>query len=66
MREELGEQSSFTAADVEQVFTRVFDAVGHGRAIDKHRVADVVMVRELVHHGRVSRVWVEAQGALGS
>jgi hypothetical protein len=55
----MGEQGSFTADDVEQVFTRVFDAVGRGRAIDRDAVADVVLIRELVHHTRVSRVWVE-------
>lgn len=73
VRELMGEQGRFTAADVEQAFTRVFDAVGHGRAIDPNGVgdvvlvreldpngvADVVLVRELVHHGTVSRVWVE-------
>jgi hypothetical protein len=62
----MGEQGSFTAEDVERVFTRVFEAVGHGRAIDRHGVADVVLVRELVHHGRVLRVWVEAHGESGS
>jgi hypothetical protein len=66
VREVMGEQGSFTAEDVERVFTRVFDAVGHGRAIERDAVADVVLVRELVHHGRVSRVWVEAYGAQGS
>jgi hypothetical protein len=59
LREVMGEQGSFTADDVEQVFTRVFDAVGRGRAIDRDAVADVVLIRELVHHTRVSRVWVE-------
>jgi hypothetical protein len=58
VRKVMGEQGSFTAEDVEQVFTRVFDAVGYGRAIDRDVLADVVLVRELVHHGRIARVWV--------
>jgi hypothetical protein len=57
VREVMGEQGSFTAEEVEKVFTRVFDAVGHGRAIDQDAVADVVLVRELVHHGSLARVW---------
>jgi hypothetical protein len=61
VRKVMGEQGSFTAEDVEQVFTRVFDAVGRGRAIDRYAVADVVLVRELVHHGRVSRVGLETK-----
>jgi hypothetical protein len=64
VREVMGEQGSFTAEDVEQVFSRVFDAVGRGRAIERHDVADVVLVRELVHHGRVSRVSVESATGL--
>jgi hypothetical protein len=59
LRKAMGEQAGFTPDDVEQEFTRVFDAVGHGRAIDRHAVADVVLIRELVHHGMLSRVWVE-------
>ena len=58
VRKVMGEQGSFTAEDVEQVFTRVFDAVGYGRAIGRDVLADVVLVRELVHHGRIARVWV--------
>ena len=55
----LGEQASFTPSDVEQAFTRAFDAVAHARAPDRHAVADVVLIRELVHHGRLSRIRVE-------
>jgi hypothetical protein len=66
VRQVMGEQGRFTAEDVEQVFTRVFDAVGHGREIDRYGVADLVLVRELVHHGRVLRVWIEDQRVEGS
>jgi hypothetical protein len=45
------------------VFTRVFDSVGHGRAIDRDAAADVVLVRELVHHGRLACVWIESERA---
>jgi hypothetical protein len=41
----MGAQACFTAADVEQVLTRMFDAVGHGKAIERNAVADVVLVR---------------------
>jgi hypothetical protein len=66
LREVIGEQASFTAEDVEQVFTRVFDAVGHGREIDRYGVADVVLVRELVHHGRVARVRIDPRRVPGT
>lgn len=65
-RKVMGEQDSFTNADVEQVFTSVFDAVGHGRSIDRHGSADVVLVRELVHHGRLSSVWIEDEREAGA
>lgn len=59
VRRLLGEQARFRATDVEQGFTRVFDAVAHGRALDRNSAADVVLLRELVHHGRLSRIRVE-------
>jgi hypothetical protein len=56
VRRSLGEQASFTPAQVEQAFDRVHDAVAHGRATDRDGVADVVLLRELAHHGRLSRI----------
>jgi hypothetical protein len=34
-------------------------AVAHGRTQDRDGVADVVLVRELAHHGHLSRVVLE-------
>ena len=59
VRAALGEQSSFTPEQMEQAFNRAFDAVAHERAIDAASVADVVLLRELVHHGSLSRVLLE-------
>jgi hypothetical protein len=55
-RAALGNASSFTPEQVERAFDRAFDAVAHARPIDPASVADVVLLRELVHHGRLSRV----------
>lgn len=52
----LGASASFTLAEVEQAFTRAHDAVAHGRAVSRVGVADVVLLRELAHHGRLSRI----------
>lgn len=52
----LGPSASFTPEDVEQSFNRAHDAVAHGRAVARSGVADVVLLRELAHHGRLSRI----------
>jgi hypothetical protein len=52
----LGASASFTLAEVEQAFTRAYDAVAHGRAVSRGGVADVVLLRELAHHGRLSLI----------
>lgn len=52
----LGEATSFTLAQVEQAFNRAHDAVAHGRPVSREGVADVVLLRELAHHGRLSRI----------
>ena len=59
VRAALGDQASFTTEQVEQAFNRAFDAVAHGRPIDPESVADVVLLRELAHHGRLARVLPE-------
>jgi hypothetical protein len=56
LRGMLGESASFTLAEVEQAFSRAHDAVAHGRAASRGGVADVVLLRELAHHGRLSRI----------
>jgi hypothetical protein len=52
----LGGATSFTLAEVEEAFNRAHDAVAHGRAVSRSGVADVVLLRELAHHGRLSRI----------
>jgi hypothetical protein len=59
LRRSLGEPSSFTSEAIEQAFNRAFDAVAHGRPIEPESVADVVLLREVAHHGRLSRVVIE-------
>ncbi|MBK6007962.1 hypothetical protein JJB11_17825 [Ramlibacter ginsenosidimutans] len=56
MRSMLGASASFTLAEVEQAFARAHDAVAHGRPVSRGGVADVVLLRELAHHGRLSRI----------
>ncbi len=52
----LGQQACFTVDKVEQAFADVLDAVAHGRFTRRAGVADVVLLRELAHHGRPSRI----------
>jgi hypothetical protein len=56
VRRNLGEQASFTAAEVEHAFNRFHDAVAHGRAIHRDGAADVVLLRELAHHGSLPSI----------
>lgn len=55
----LGEQALFTPAQVEQAFNRAFDRVAHARSIDRDCVADLVLLRELAHHGKLSAILLE-------
>ncbi|WP_442593235.1 hypothetical protein ACSBPU_18275 [Parapusillimonas sp. JC17] len=41
---------------VEQVFTNVHYEVVHGRENNKNSVSDIVLLRELAHHGRLSGI----------
>lgn len=59
VRAALGDRSASTPEQVEQAFNRAFDAVAHGRTLHPAGVADVVLLRELVHHGRLVRVLLE-------
>ena len=56
VRESLGGQASCTVDQLEQAFTRAHDAVAHARVSDREGIADVVLLRELAHHGRLSSV----------
>ncbi len=59
IRTMLGEHASLTIAQVEQEFDRMHRAVIRGSMTDRDAAADTVLVRELTHHGRLSRVVVE-------
>ena len=56
LRDRLGAHASLTPEEVERAFSRAVDDVAFNRPIDRNFVADLVLVRELVHHGRLPRV----------
>lgn len=47
------------AADVEQAFSRAVDDVAFGRPMDRTLLAELVLLRELVHHAALSSVEIE-------
>lgn len=59
LRKILGEQASLTVAQVEQEFDRTYRAVLRGGMTDRDGLADMVLLRELAHHGNLSRVVLE-------
>ena len=61
LRTVLGNQASFTLAQIEDVFDRTHAAVVRGHVTDRAAVADVVLLRELAHHGRLSRLVLQHQ-----
>ncbi len=56
VQEALGGRTSLNLHEIEQVFTRAHDAVAHGRPAARDAVADVVLLRELAHHGMLARI----------
>lgn len=56
LRSKLRGQASWTLEQAEQAFNRIHDAVAHDRATDREGVADVVLLREIAHHGRLSGI----------
>jgi hypothetical protein len=46
-------------ADIERAFTRAADDVAFGRPMSRSLLAGLVILRELVHHGALSRVELE-------
>lgn len=52
-------QPNLAPDDVEAAFTRAFDAVSHGRNTAREGVAHIVLLRELVHHGRLPAILVD-------
>ena len=59
LRSLLEARGTLTPAETEQAFNRAFDAVAHQRAVDREGLADVVLLRELVHHGSLARIVFE-------
>jgi hypothetical protein len=51
LRERLPGEAAFDLAAIELAFVRAFDAVAFQRPIARAFVADIVLVRELMHHG---------------
>jgi hypothetical protein len=56
LRRRLGLPASFTPEDIERAFSLAFDDVAFRRPVDRAFVADIVLLRELVHHGALMRV----------
>jgi hypothetical protein len=56
LRHRLGAQASFTPEEIERAFSLAFDDVAFARPVNRDFVADIVLLRELVHHGALSRV----------
>lgn len=59
----LGEGAHLTPQDVEAAFGAAFDGVALGRSMDAPYLAAVVLLRELVHHGALTGVVLEAPTA---
>lgn len=59
LRAGLGMAELLTPDDVERAFSAAVDDVGRGREISVEFVADLLLLRELVHHGAVRRVHLE-------
>jgi len=51
--------ASLTPQEVERAFSGLVDDVAFHRAVDRDFVADLVLLRELVHHGALSGVVLE-------
>ena len=56
LRRQLGPRAVFTLEQIEQAFIGVHDAAAHGRVPDREAAADVVLLRELSHHGRLAGI----------
>ena len=56
LRRGLGDAASFTPEEIERAFSHAFDDVGFSRPLDPGYLADIVLLRELVHHGALTRV----------
>lgn len=52
----LGGRKSLTIDDMERAFTDAYVAVARGRTAMRDAVADIVLLRELAHHGVLARI----------
>lgn len=59
LRAGMGGAQSLTSDEVERAFSCAVDDATRGRAISADFVADLLLLRELVHHGKVTRVHLE-------
>lgn len=59
----LGAGADLAPQAIEAAFSAAFDDVALGRAIDAPTLAAIVLLRELVHHGALTRVVLEAPAA---
>lgn len=59
LRARLGVQPSLAPSEVEQAFDDGFTQVVRNRTVDRYGIADLVLVRELVHHGSLTTILLE-------
>lgn len=59
LRDRLGADAILTPEKVERAFSGAVDDVVFGRPIARDLVADMVLLREQVHHGGLSRIELE-------
>lgn len=59
LRDHFATAASLTPDDIERAFSRAFDDVAFKRAVSRDLVADLVLLRELVHHGGLPRVLMD-------
>ncbi|NYT84788.1 hypothetical protein [Pollutimonas harenae] len=62
LRSHFGDLENYSVEQVEQAFTNAHYDVVHMRANDSDSVADIVLLRELAHHGKLSGVVLDIAG----
>ena len=63
LRSRFSEHAPYSVEQVEQAFTNVHYEVVRGQTHDSDGVADIVLLRELAHHGRLSGVVLDVADA---
>jgi hypothetical protein len=59
LRDRLGPHAAATPDQTERAFSGMVADMAFGRPIDSQDVADLVLLRELVHHGALSGILIE-------